>query len=262
LFHFHDGARKTAIITPVNRNAVFLTDVNPSRSLQFLRYVHLTAPHRKVNKRQPKMKAKRPFFLLIAATAGLFLTSCSKNPEPNPDQVNPHLPGSYDHFKFGSYPGTTRTWKNTALLATANSSNTAVQINLSTQRGFLMVSDQVAMDYRVSTGRSSHKTPSGSFSITEKIRDKRSNLYGKILNSSGGVVKSSADARTDEVPSGGKFLGASMPYWMRLTNSGVGMHKGNVGSRYASHGCIRSHYSAIPIVFAKTKIGTPVTVTP
>ena len=218
------------------------------------------------------MKRFRFLSLGLGLVAALAFPSCARNsttPTPNPDQteiktaeaVNPYPPGSYEHFRFGKYPGTTRTWKNDALLASSSPSNTRVEIDLSTQRGFLLVDDQIAMDYRVSTGRSSHKTPSGSYRIMEKIRDKRSNLYGKILDSSGGVVNSNADARTDEVPSGGKFLGASMPYWMRLTSTGVGMHKGNVNSRYASHGCIRSHHSAVPIVFSKTKVGTPVTIT-
>lgn len=211
--------------------------------------------------------------LLFSAVAALLFTSCSstkKAPTPNPAQtvvkaaerVNPYPAGTYEHFKFDGYPYTTRTWKNDALLATANSSNTSVTIDLSMQRGFLMVGDEVAMDYRISTGRSSHATPTGNYKITEKIKDKRSNLYGTILNSSGNVVKTDADARKDKVPPGGRFRGASMEYWMRLTSSGIGMHKGNVNSRYASHGCIRSHYSAVPIVFSKVGIGTPVAVIP
>jgi len=211
--------------------------------------------------------------IILTAFAALTLSSCSstkKSPTPNPDQkeiqtatkVNPHPAGSYEHFKFKNYPSTTRTWKSTELLAKANSSNTSVTIVLSMQRGFLMVGDQVAMDYRVSTGRSSHKTPSGSYTIIEKIKDKRSNLYGDMLNASGAVVKSNADKRKDQVPEGGEFLGSGMSYWMRLTNAGVGMHKGNVNSRYASHGCIRSHYGAVPIVFSKSRIGTPVSIVP
>jgi lipoprotein-anchoring transpeptidase ErfK/SrfK len=208
--------------------------------------------------------------LLLAIATGAFLTSCgNKPPKPNPAQTeiksalraNPYPRGTYEHFKLDSYPGTTRTWKNTALLAEANPSNTKVRINLSSQRGFLLVNDEVAMDYRVSTGSSRHKTPTGDYKIIEKIRQKRSNLYGKILDASGEVVHSDADTRKDMVPAGGSFRGASMPYWMRLTRTGIGMHQGKVNRRYASHGCIRTHYSAIPILYSKTKIGTPVTVT-
>lgn len=51
-----------------------------------------------------------------------------------------------------------------------------------------------------------------------------------------------------------------MPYYMRLTGDGVGMHAGpipNPGSR-ASHGCIRLPRAFAPILFASTSIGTPV----
>ena len=117
------------------------------------------------------------------------------------------------------------------------------------------------MDYRVSTGKTGHNTPTGDFRITEKIQDKRSNLYGKILDANGNTIKGDADSRKDSPPPGGKFLGASMPYWMRLTNSGIGMHQGIVSQRYASHGCIRTHATAVPTVFEKTKIGTLVRIT-
>jgi len=222
------------------------------------------------------MSFKRSLSLTLIGLS-LALTSCSSSfnpfggpPKPNPDQtsvkkaeyVNPYPPGTYDHFKAKNYPGTTKTWKNAALLAQGNPSNTKIKIDLSMQRGFLYVGNEVAMDYRISTGRSSHKTPTGDYRITEKIKDKRSNLYGKIVNSSGSVVKSDADSRKHTVPPGGKFVGASMMYWMRLTNTGIGMHKGNVNRRYASHGCIRSHYSAVPTVFTKTRVGTPVSIVP
>ncbi|MGC6465366.1 MAG: L,D-transpeptidase [Akkermansiaceae bacterium] len=210
-----------------------------------------------------------PLSLLLFAGA-LLLSSCGGPPPPNPDQtvikaaqkVNPYASGTYEHFKFDNYPYTTRTWKNNVLLAKANPSNTNIRLDLGKQRGFLMVGNQVAMDYRISSGRSSHKTPTGDYRILEKTKDKRSNLYGKIYDAEEKVINSDADVRTDEVPEGGKFVGASMQYWMRLTPTGIGMHKGNVNRRYASHGCIRSHYSAVPIVFSKVKVGTPVSVVP
>ena len=210
------------------------------------------------------------FPLVLIIITSVLLNSCANNPpKANPDQteiksaikVNPYPAGSYGHFKYDSYPDTTRTWKNTALLAKANPSMTKVHIDLSSQRGLLLVNDEVAIDYRVSTGSSKHQTPTGDYKIIEKLKEKRSNLHGKILDASGEVVESDADIRRDTIPDGGSFLGASMPYWMRLTYAGIGMHQGKVNRRYASHGCIRTHYSAVPIIYSKTAIGTPVSIT-
>jgi len=53
-----------------------------------------------------------------------------------------------------------------------------------------------------------------------------------------------------------------MPYFMRLTKGGVGMHGGPIPESRdpASHGCIRLPYSLAPIVYESVKIGTPVRV--
>lgn len=213
------------------------------------------------------MTAFRTLLFLLTVASLAIMTSCSSGPpDPNPNQTtiesaelfNPYPPGSYAHFTYRPYPGTMKTWKNSALLNNSTPLNTKIQINLRTQRGILLVNDQIAMDYRVSSGSSDHKTPSGSYRIIEKTRSRESNTYGKIKDSEGKVINSNADIRTDTVPEGGSFVGASMPYWMRLTWDGLGMHQGKVNRRYASHGCIRTHYSAVPIVFAKTDIGTRV----
>ncbi len=208
--------------------------------------------------------------LLAIAT----LTSCGSLPSASVEEkksqtplkaefINPYKSGTYNHFKAQpGYPKTYNVYKNTSLLSKTNSSNSSVIIDLSEQRGRLLNGSTVVMDYPVSTGTAKHKTPTGTFSITEKIIDKRSNLYGKILDENGTVVKSNADSRIDKAPEGGKFLGASMAHWMRLTNDGIGMHKGNVPRYPASHGCIRHPGSVVPIVFSKVKSGTKVTIRP
>jgi hypothetical protein len=71
---------------------------------------------------------------------------------------------------------------------------------------------------RVSTGTASHPTPHGVFSIIQKSRWHRSNIY-------------------DNAP---------MYYMQRITWSGVAMHQGVVPNHPASHGCIR-----LPEAFAK-----------
>jgi len=206
--------------------------------------------------------------MVIIAT----LTSCASigSPStPNPLAtkplkavfINPHKAGTYEHFKASSnYPKTYNVYKHSSLLAQTHSGNSKVIIDLGLQRGFLMNAGQVAMDYPVSTGNSRHPTRTGHFRIMEKIVDKRSNLYGKILDTDGNVVKSGADSRSDAVPEGGKFLGASMRHWMRITGDGIGMHRGRVPRYPASHGCIRTPGSIVTIVYGKVRTGTSVTV--
>ncbi|WP_058556691.1 L,D-transpeptidase [Thiohalocapsa sp. ML1] len=113
----------------------------------------------------------------------------------------------------------------------------------------------------VATGVANHPTPRGEFSILEKVRDKRSNLYGKIVARDGRVLKGSAHSR-DRVPAGARFVGANMPNFMRMTYDGIGMHAGpipNPGSP-ASHGCIRMPPTLAEAVFAHVGSGTAVTV--
>ncbi|NBC15575.1 MAG: L,D-transpeptidase family protein [Gammaproteobacteria bacterium] len=112
----------------------------------------------------------------------------------------------------------------------------------------------------IATGVSTHPTPRGQFSILEKVRDKRSNLYGKLVRN-GKVIRSSAHGR-DPVPQGARFVGASMPHFMRLTYDGIGMHAGPIPNpgQPASHGCIRMPPEMAEAVFAHVGPSTAVTV--
>ena len=178
-----------------------------------------------------------------------------------PEFVNPFPKGTYNHFQAEpNYKKTYNVYRDNSLLSSLSPDTAALRINLNTQRAQLLHNNEVAIDYPVATGKSSHPTPPGDYQILEKIKDKRSNLYGKILNSSGKVVKSDADANKDKVPPGGKFLGASMPYWMRFTWTGIGHHVGNVPRYAASHGCIRGKSSIMPEIYSKVKVGTPVSI--
>ena len=86
----------------------------------------------------------------------------------------------------------------------------------------------------ISTGMKGHPTPMGVFSIIQKHKFHRSNIYS----------------------------GAPMPFMQRITWSGVAMHAGVLPGYPASHGCIR-----MPMAFAQkmwnwTKMGARVIVTP
>ena len=214
------------------------------------------------------MTSIRTIAPLAAALASLLLASCA-NMKPGAQvtkdgtPVNPFPAGTYDHFKAEpNYPKTFSVWKNEEVLSRTNAENSSIVISLEKQRGFLMNGEDVALDYPVSSGVPARPTPTGTFYILEKVVDKKSNKYGHIYDAAGEDINSNADLSMDAVPEGGRFEGASMRYWMRLTNDGVGHHIGPLpkSRRPASHACIRGPSATIPIVYSKVKAGTRVVV--
>jgi hypothetical protein len=85
---------------------------------------------------------------------------------------------------------------------------------------------------KVSTGMRGYATKAGVFSILEKRRHHRSNLYS----------------------------GAPMPWMNRITWSGTALHAGVVPGYPASHGCIRLPFSFAPKLFNITTVGDNVVV--
>lgn len=199
-----------------------------------------------------------------AAIAIVLIASCA-NQKPvakidkNGNPINPYPVGTYDHFKADpKYPKTKNVWKNDELLAQTNSGNSHIKIDLATQRGFLMNNDEIVMDYPICSGIKSRPTPTGTFYILEKVVDKKSNRYGRMYDAAGECVNGNADAVLDAMPEGGRFDGAPMRYWMRLTSDGVGHHIGPVLRHPASHACVRGPSGTIPTVYSKVKEGTKV----
>ena len=160
----------------------------------------------------------------------------------------------------------TKTWKrkifrDDAVLPLAHEGNMRVQIVLGEQRGYLFVKDLIGYDFPVSTGRKGHGTPTGDFKIIAKELKHKSNLYGKVVDAQGNVTVSNADIKKTKIEPGDFFHGAPMPYFMRLTNDGVGMHIGQLPGYAASHGCIRLPSLVAPKLYEMCPIGTPVSVT-
>ena len=85
---------------------------------------------------------------------------------------------------------------------------------------------------KVSTGMRGYATKAGVFSVLEKRRHHRSNLYS----------------------------GAPMPWMNRITWSGTALHAGVVPGYPASHGCIRLPRSFAPKLFKMTTVGVHVVV--
>ena len=111
----------------------------------------------------------------------------------------------------------------------------------------------------VATGKEGHATRPGDYRITEKIQDKYSNRYGWTEDEFGNVVNPDVHA-DDPVPAGEIYVAAPMPYWMRLTAYGIGMHAGIIPQPGdpASHGCIRLPHAFAPLLFESVREGTPV----
>jgi hypothetical protein len=136
----------------------------------------------------------------------------------------------------------------------------SITVNLTEQRAYFFQGSRLVGVALVATGREGFGTPAGNYKIIEKLVEKRSNLYGTNYDMDGNVAKEGADVRLHPPPPGGRFEGAEMPYWMRLTKGGIGLHQGPIpvpGSP-ASHGCIRVSKSVIQDFFAQAPLNTPV----
>lgn len=177
------------------------------------------------------------------------------------DYVNPFEEGTYKHFiARQDYPVTYDIWKDPELVKIANGKNSKIIIKIKGQRGKFMVNNKLAMDFPISTGVASYPTKKGSYKIISKREKHNSNLYGIIYDENNKIVNGDADTTKHTVPEGGRFEGASMPYFMRLTNAGLGLHVGKVRRQPCSHGCIRTPREVCSIIFHKVSVGTPVDV--
>lgn len=136
-----------------------------------------------------------------------------------------------------------------------------IVIDLSDQKAFFYKSGTLVGVTPVSTGDSAHKTPSGNFSVSQKVVDYRSGAYGDFVDSSGNVVVANVDSRTDRAPAGTRFLGAHMPHFLRF-NHGIGMHAGFLPGYPASHGCVRMPDFMAEKFYEHANLGTPVRVVP
>lgn len=151
---------------------------------------------------------------------------------------------------------------NNEILQKVTPDNAHVIVSLTKQRAYLMTGDEIAIDSPISSGKRGHTSPNGSFSVLEKDKDHRSNIYGDYVDSKGRTVRGGISSQIDSAPSGTHYVGASMKWFMRLTSGGVGMHVGILPGYPASHGCIRMPEPAAAQFYSHVKVGTPVRVDP
>lgn len=204
------------------------------------------------------MKVKLQLLLLGALT--LILGSCATQEVTQQTGI---VGGSYEKFRGREdYRTTKAIYKNEALYQAAPVGSNTVVIDLSEQRAQLLVGPgrQVAIDTPVCTGKPGKRTPVGKFRIMEKIQDKRSNIFGSTYYK--GRKVHGGDRRKYSGPRD-KYIGAPLPYWMRMTGGGIGMHGSNYVHRVPrSNGCVRTPPPIIDDIYAKMRKGNIIQVTP
>ncbi|MBV9490733.1 MAG: L,D-transpeptidase family protein [Verrucomicrobia bacterium] len=137
--------------------------------------------------------------------------------------------------------------------------STRVVIDLREQKAYLYAGGERVLSSPVSTGREGHDTAPGRYKIIEKDAYHRSSVYGAYLADDGQVIEPDVDNRKDPRPPGARFVGASMPHFMRIYG-GVGMHAGYLPGYPASHGCIRMPAGKARRFYDAVSVGTPITV--
>ena len=122
-----------------------------------------------------------------------------------------------------------------AALSLADKSKGPLQIliSLDKQELTLLAGGEVVARSRVSSGVRGRATPTGVFSIIQKDRWHRSNLY-------------------DDAP---------MYFMQRITWSGVALHQGIVPNHPASHGCVRLPETFARQLWVTTRVGARVIIT-
>lgn len=208
----------------------------------------------------------------FALAFALAMVACQQSPEDlrayyeaegdRLEEATRHVRKAYtfeDFIAHEAYRETRDMWRGAALNE-YNPARSYVEILLEEQRGRLYINDTIAMDFPICSGRfGGQETPKGTFRISQKVKEYRSNRYGSFMSMDGKRVVERNISVKDTPPEGAVFEGADMPYWMRF-NGAIGLHVGNVHRHSASHGCVRVPEEACSILFEKLTVGSKVIV--
>ena len=115
---------------------------------------------------------------------------------------------------------------------TANYGPISIVVSISQQLAYVYRGGNLIAVSTVSTGKAGHRTPIGEFTILQKNKFHRSNIYSN----------------------------APMPFMQRLTWDGIALHAGKLPGYPASHGCIRLPNAFARQLFDLTEMGAQVSV--
>jgi lipoprotein-anchoring transpeptidase ErfK/SrfK len=175
--------------------------------------------------------------LLLATASGMaLLTGCTTITETTSTGT---FPGNYSAVAYKPKdPGAVR-----------------VKVSLENKMVYVMEGERPLLVTPCTVGIPGKSTPTGSYHVTGKERDKRSASYGFWVKS-GEVVAGEAGRPPG---SGYHYVGYPMPYWVEFKPE-YGFHAGAVWPVAHSHGCIRLHPNVAPKFFALVHEGTPITI--
>ncbi|HEY8965212.1 MAG TPA: L,D-transpeptidase family protein [Candidatus Methylacidiphilales bacterium] len=136
-----------------------------------------------------------------------------------------------------------------------------IEVQLGACKLFVYQGDKVVGATSISCGKEGYETRPGTFEITQKDKDHHSNLYGSFVNSTGHIVSDRAEAGQTPPP-GAHYEAAPMLWFLRITDTGTGLHAGYVTGTPVSHGCIRLPPTFAEDLFSLAQVGTKVEVKP
>lgn len=116
--------------------------------------------------------------------------------------------------------------------STRNAGPMAVIVSLTEQRAYVYRNGILMAWTTISSGKAGYETPTGVFTILQKDKDHRSNLYNN----------------------------APMPYQQRLTWGGVALHAGGLPGYPESHGCVHLPSGFAERLFEASNMGMTVVV--
>lgn len=124
---------------------------------------------------------------------------------------------------------------------------TYIEVDITQQHMWYIQNGSVTFECDIVTGKPGHNTPTGVFTILEKLRN-------KVL-------------RGDILPNGEREYETPVSYWARVTWSGIGFHDATWQSAfggqrylqgYGSHGCINMPLDKVQQFYGMISVGEPV----